>query len=47
MKKLFAIMTALFMTVPAMANEYGGQTPRRDNYIGVRLHKNDNLARSC
>jgi len=44
MKKLFAIMTALFMTVPAMANEYGGQTPQRDNYVGVRLHKNDNLA---
>ena len=37
-------MTALFMTMPAMANEYGGQAPRRDNYVGVRLHKNDNLA---
>lgn len=46
MKKLCAIMFCL-VAMPAFADDYGygyNTTPRRDNYVGVRLHKNENIA---
>lgn len=53
MKKL-AFMLAVLTTLPAMANDYWDDgydynatvetTARRDNYVGIRLHKNENIA---
>lgn len=55
MKKI-AFLLATIATVPAMANEYrdefsdfdygtpGITTPQRDTYVGIRLHKNEQIA---
>ncbi len=49
MKKL-AFILAVLTTMPAMAEEYWddgydyGEPARRDNYVGFRLHKNENIA---
>lgn len=43
--KIFPLIIASMLIMPAFADEYGyGNSERRDNYVGVRLHKNDNLA---
>ena len=45
--KKFLLVTLLFCmgTMPAMADDYGyNSTPQRDTYVGLRLHKNDNIA---
>lgn len=45
MKKIFPILMMCVLTVPALANEYGyDSTPKRDNYVGIRIHKNENIA---
>jgi hypothetical protein len=53
MKKI-AILCGTLAVCPVLANEYSGAygydttasviAPRRDNYIGFRIHKNENLA---
>lgn len=46
MKKL-SIFVLCMITAPAFANSYDYydyNTPQRDNYVGARLHKNDNIA---
>lgn len=43
MKKLSAILLCL-TTIPAFANDYDYNPAQRDNYVGIRLHKNDNIA---
>lgn len=55
MKKL-AFILAIMTALPAMAQDYWGDgydyeydapattTVRRDNYVGIRLHKNENIA---
>ncbi len=46
MKKLVVIMFCM-AAMPAFADDYGygyDTTPRRDNYIGVRLHQNERIA---
>lgn len=53
MKKI-AILCGTLAVCPVLANEYSGTygydttpsviAPRRDNYIGFRIHKNENLA---
>lgn len=52
MKKLF-ILFALLITIPGWANENtvpadtittaGAERPKRDNYVGIRLHKNEHI----
>ena len=45
MKKIFPILMMCVLTVPALANEYGYDSmPKRDNYVGIRIHKNENIA---
>lgn len=54
MKKIIAFMGLCLMAVPALADEYGygydnygygyDTTPRRDTYVGMRIHKNENIA---
>ena len=49
MKKL-AFVLAFLTTMPAFAEEYWDDgynyetAARRDNYVGIRLHKNENIA---
>ena len=53
MKKL-AFILAIMVAMPAMANDYWDEeydyntsieaTTRHDNYVGIRLHKNENIA---
>ena len=50
--KNLAFVLAILMTVPAMADEYWDDgydmdvstTVQRDNYVGIRLHKNERIA---
>ena len=45
MKRLFSIITIVcgMVTVPTFADEYSNPMAR-DNYVGVRVHKNENIA---
>lgn len=45
MKKALFIVISL-LALPAFANDYDyyNSTPKRDNYVGIRMHKNDNIA---
>lgn len=46
MKKL-PIFIMCMLTLPALSdsyNYYDYDTPQRDNYVGMRIHKNDNIA---
>lgn len=51
MKKLSIILCSILglSALPAVADDYGygydyGNAPRRDNYVGIRLHQNEHLA---
>ncbi len=52
MHKIFALLLACCAVMPAMADDWynddydmGYSTPaRRDNYVGIRLHKNEHIA---
>ena len=52
MHKIFALLLACCAVMPAMADDWynddydmGDSTPaRRDNYVGIRLHKNEHIA---
>lgn len=43
MKKIITAALCI-LTLPAFANNYGYSSDQRDNYVGMRLHKNDNIA---
>ena len=45
MKRLFSIITIVcgMVTIPTFADEYSNPMAR-DNYVGVRVHKNENIA---
>ena len=44
-KRLSTILLCALITTPTMANDYWNEpnTPSRDNYVGFRLHKNENI----
>lgn len=43
MKKIITAALCI-LALPAFANNYGYSSDQRDNYVGMRLHKNNNIA---